>query len=528
MLSGKTSGLTPGRTAVLIASLSIVGPPVAIFLWEAAAGLASGGAFWEPLFSWGLFARSVSIAAASAAVASVIGAFAGMAAGRLSRRAAALMLFVFVVPLAAPAGLHAYVWRNVALSAGLLGDFFVEGGRAAVNVCGAVLSLVSAYWTIPALAAFAVTAGAGKRYEVEARPFAPAGVAARRVLLALVVPAVAAAGGLVFVLSFGDYSSAPLWQINTYPVEILSLYTVFYEPRMAAAAALVPSAVTGLAAAATFLAAGRALSRADVDKAQVDRQVLWRPGAIMKCALGALVAALVGMPLATSAYWTWKGGLKIGEVLSAAKSFGGTLAVAAAAAAAAALLAALVAAAGRQRRGGWDKALVLISLAAFLLPAAGVGHAVKAISQWRAVPESFASTTAAFGYALAGRFFAVPLVLCAAAAGRIDKRYRDLVEISGVRRLWRLFVAYGPFVVPAAAAGLVVATDLGISELPIAVLAAPPGAQPISMHLSNLMHYAHQGEAFAAALAMMLGASAVVTGALGVTWRIWKRYLPSH
>jgi len=520
---------TPVHWLARGAVLAVVAPPLILFLFEAAAGFrAAAQAESQVVFSWAILWRSVFIAGCTAAASAAIGVFAGTVAGRLGKVGAAIALFSFVMPLAAPPAVHAYIWRNAALSAGLLGDLFVEGGSRAINFTGAVASMVSAFWTIPALAAFAACAGPGRRYELEARPFAAPGVAARKVLLPTIVPAAAASAGLVFILAFGDYSVPALWQINTYPVHILSLYSSFFEPRLAAAAALVPAAVTGAAAAVVFAIAGRALSRADVEKANVERNILWAPGTGAKAGLAAVVGILCWLPVGVSAYWAWRswpGAAGLGVV---GKDFAFTLSVACAAAALASALAVLAAAGHWTKGRGWRNALLAAALAAFLLPAVGIGLAVKGISQWRFVPPAFGDSAAAYVYALAARFIAVPLVLSAMAMSRIDRAYAHLVEVSGARGSRALFTVGVPLALPAAIAGGVMAIVLGVAELPIAMLVAPPGRPPISVDLFNLMHYARQGEAFAAALAMMLGASAVVVAALATAGKLWKRYLSAQ
>jgi len=363
------------NTVTRAALLAIIAPPLAIFLFEAVAGLsmpgAAGAAGAGAPFSLALLGRSVSMAALAALAATVVGTMVGLVAGRLGFWGSRIVLFALVMPIAAPPAIHAYVWRNIALSAGLLGDLFVEGGSWAVNFAGAVGSLVSAFWAIPALAAFAVAAGPGKRYELEARPFAAAGTAARRILVPSLLPGAAASGGIVFVLAFSDYIVASLWQIETYPVRILSIYSSFFEPRVAAAASLVPAAVTLVVCAGLFIAAGKALTRFDVERAVVERDILWRPGRALRALALLAVAALAGTPVIASAYWTWANWPGVGGLTTIAEDFAFTLAVAAVAAAAGACVAAFVAGTHWIRGRRWGYAMAALAVMVFLLPAAG-------------------------------------------------------------------------------------------------------------------------------------------------------------
>jgi iron(III) transport system permease protein len=143
------------------------------------------------------------------------------------------------------------------------------------------------------------------------------------------------------------------------------------------------------------------------------------------------------------------------------------------------------------------------------------------------VPVAFGDTSAAYGFALAGRFFAVPVILTMLAVGRLDARYAHLVRTSGVGPLRRVVTAALPVMLPAGMAAWAVAVVLGVGELPIGILLAAPGSPQVSVDLFNLMHYARRGEAFAVTLAMMFGAAALVVAVLALTRKLWKRYLPT-
>jgi iron(III) transport system permease protein len=360
-----------------LAVLALVALPVAVFFHEAARGLGAASESGSGvLFTWALLGKSVGLAAMVALVAVAIGAPAGLVAGRLSRRWRMIALFVFVLPLAVPPSVHSYLWRNLAMSAGLLGVLFVEGGSDAVNVAGATVSLVSALWTIPALAAFAVAAGPGRRFELEARPFVPAGVAARKVLVPAARPVAAAAAGMVFILAFADYGGPAMWQITTYPVHIQALYSSFFEADRAAAAALVPAAVTGLLAALVYIAGKRAFSRFDVEQVNADPDILWRPGRGLKAALVCVMAALTGLPIALAAYWMVAARPQMVDVSASLGDLLSTLVIAAAAAAAASALAVAATGAHWPRFARWRAVFAVAALAAFVIPPAALGLAV--------------------------------------------------------------------------------------------------------------------------------------------------------
>jgi ABC-type Fe3+ transport system permease subunit len=510
---------------LVVAVLTIV--PVAVFVVQAVGGLfAPAGPV--AIFSWGLLARSSFLAASVAVVSGIIGGVCGTVAGRLSRPWAAMALFAFIAPLAAPAMVHAYVWRNAALSLGLLGDLFVEGGSDLVNLAGVGVSMISALWTVPALAAFAVAAGPARRAELEARPFAPAATAARKILIPSVMPAVAAASALVFILAFGEYGSPAMWQVNTFPAHVMSIYASMYEPRVAAAAALAPAVVTGLAAAAVMAFALRAAPIAALERANVSSEILWRPGAALKSAVGALVAALVAVPTGLSVWWAARSWTSLAAMGGVIADLGWSMAFGCAAALVAAVVAAFAASAHWTSSRLSRAFVIAAALAAFFLPAAGAGLAVKQVALWRFVPASFSSTPAALIYAHAGRFLAVPLVLAALGVSRIGIDYRRLAAASGVRGLAAVRRIGLPVTFPALIAGVVVVAVLAVAELPMAMLLSPPGRPPVAVDLFNLMHYARQSEAFAVSVLMSVCSAACVLGVLFVTGRLWKQYLPTN
>jgi iron(III) transport system permease protein len=394
-----------------------------------------------------------------------------------------------------------------------------------VNYAGAVFSTVSALWAIPALAAFAVSAGAGKRYEMEARPFAAAGTAARHILAPAVLPAALAAAGFAFILAVGEYSIPALWQIDTYPTRVLMLYSAYFEPQLAAAASIAPLVVTAAAAVAVFASASKALSQSDVERAQADESVLWRPGRASGSVLVATCCLFVGVPLAASAYWTVSDWTGFGALGAVGEDFLHTFFVAGLAALCAAIAGVLVPALwwadGRRAARG----ALWLCVAAFLMPATGAALAVKALVQWDMVPAFVGDSTLTLSYALAGRYAAIPLVLAVLALSRIDRQFIHLANACGVARSPRLIVAFAPVILGAGVAGGIVALVLGVSELPMSMILAPAGRPPVAVDLFNLMHYARQGQAFAAAIMMMVGASAAVLAAFSMAAGTWKRYL---
>lgn len=518
--------LTPWicRLAVLV----LLGLPLAVFIGEAVKGLTAAGSV-EPagILAWRLLARSVLFAFAAATLCVAVGVPAGLTAGRLSRGVSAVAVFLFLAPLALPPAIHAYIWRNVALRLGLLGLLFVEGGSPAVNFAGAVWSLASAFWTITALAVYLVAAGAGRRFEMEARVFAPPGLAARKILLPMIRPAAIAAAGLTFILAFCEYGAPALWQLRTFPEHLLSLYSSLNELPTAAAAGLVPAAVALSLAALVYPAAGRAIRRLDVERASVDARVLWRPGWLLRTLLFATIGTLVGVPVAVAGWHIFEGGLDTQVLRPVFANLTRTILIAALSASLAGVLAGVVAAAHPTGSKAWRNALVLLAVAGFLVPATGLGLAVITISRWSFVPEALSRTGAFWVYGLSGRLLAVPLLFVVVAFSGLGRRYENLVRISGAshwRRTWRIAL---PLAAPAVLAAAAVAAVLGVGELVLGSLLAPAGMQPISVNLFNLMHYAHQREAFAAGLAMMFGGAAAVFVIVAVLRRLWKRYLPA-
>ena len=387
--------------------------------------------------------------------------------------------------------------------------------------------MVAAFWTIPALAAFAVSAGPAQRYELEARPFVSPAVAARRILLPAILPAVVAAAALVFILAFGEYGCAAIWQVNTYPAHVLSICLGMFDPRLAASASLVPALVTGLVAVGALLIASRALALTGVERANVPAETLWRPSLGVRILFAVTTLLLVGLPAALCIWWAasaWTGLAALGGVF---QDLGSAALIACAVGLVSSLVAALAASSHWINGARWRTAIAVIALVAFLLPAAGAGLAIKRIASCGFLPAGFGDTPMALVLAHAGRFMAIPLLLSLIALSRVGDGYRRLAEVSGARG-FRGLVAVGlPLVFPAALAGFVVAAVLSVSELPIALLLSPPGRPPISVDLFNLMHYARQSDALTVALAMSVVSSVGVLAVLFVSKRLWTRYLPT-
>ncbi len=531
-VEARVSGTGTGkrRIVALAAGAGLVilcGVPVLVFLLAAVRGFAAGDVTQvEGLMSWSVAGRSAGLAFAASLLAAAVGLPAGFAAGRLSAWRRAALVFVFIMPLTLPPAIHAYIWRNGALGAGLLGPLFVEGGSKAVNFCGAAWSLAAAYWPIPALAAFAVSAGAGRRYEAEARPFAGPGVVARKILLPMTMPAALAATGLVFVLCLGDYGAGALWRVRTFSEDILSKYSLYYDAERSAASALVPMGAVWLVAALVLFKARKSLRTLDVEHSLADASVLWRPGRGLLCYLCGVVAVFVGAPVLLCGYHAVASGADSAVMAPVLRDLAGTAGVSG--------LAAFIAAAAAGIAMAvcwvvWPRAVWLfafVAVAAFLVPAVGLGVAALEISQWGFLPRAFGSTQAVLVYGLAGRYGALPAILAAVSLSGVDVRYRDLLRVSGTNAMKAALKVAMPIALPALVAAFAAAAVLGVGELSISSLLASPGNQPVSVHLFNLMHYAHQGEAFWTALAMMFGGAGFVVACLAFTRVLWKRYLP--
>jgi iron(III) transport system permease protein len=329
-----------------------------------------------------------------------------------------------------------------------------------------------------------------------------------RVVLPLAGPFVAAAAGLVFLLSVTDYSVPSLFSVNVYALEIFADFSATASPVSALFLALPLMALTALVVILSQYRLRRAFQKAAWYRATWNVPLEWP--AWFRTAQGAGVALLLlaaGVPLAALAWDALAGPACPGCTLPATGEI--TFSVATALLAAVISLPLAAGAGAFMARGGpGGRAAWVLSLLPLAIPAPLAGIAILSVAGVTGLSSGVAGPLLP---ALAGvvRFAPVAALILCAQIRFTEPALLDAARVfSGTlhRTLTDILL---PLMLPglAFAAGMVFSLTLG--ELGATLLVLPPGSGTLTLRLYNYLHYG----ATASVASVGLVLAALVAGA---------------
>ncbi|WP_158945733.1 ABC transporter permease subunit [Pseudodesulfovibrio cashew] len=421
-----------------------------------------------------LLLNSLSLAALTAALTTLLGALTGIAMltpGRLPTRLKLLFPALFLVP----PHIHSLAWsRLFHWTASLFGLPLANGLPAAAWVQTMHLLPLGAGLAALALAHL-------DRAGIETGlTMAEPGAVWRSIVLPQATPMLLAGVGLAFVLSLVDYGIPSLFQVNTYAMEIFAEFSASGQaarPLALSLALLVPS---GAVLAATHRGLRKVLlapSRKTEGAFLPPWPVAWRPLRLLGSAI-ALVQAAV--PLTVLVLGLSKGTTGGSTVLGSLGELVYSLAVSAAAALLA-LLPALGYARVMQRGGSLRWLLPLVALA---IPAPLTGAGLIAL--FRGTPLMGSDLLPAL--ASACRFMPAAALILAAALSHLpeDRLEAGLVFAGNESRFARKI--FLPLLAPGLAAALLLVFALALGELGATLMVCPPGRGTVTMKIYNYLH----------------------------------------
>lgn len=458
---------------------------------------------------WGLWGKTCGIAAGTALLAALLGAPLGFVLARGGLRAPRLFAVALSLPLVLPPHVLAVAWIDLLGLQGLLNNSVARLGLAAhpfplYTPAGVVLIQGLAWYALPMW-----TVWHGVRYidpalidaaRIVATPFH----VLRRVMLPLVLPAVATGALLVFLLALVSFSIPSLLQVPVFTVEIFTSYNSLLDPFRAGLMA-VPLAVTGAAilAMASRLyqrIPGRAIYRTDATPRPRPIATIW--ASLFACAAAGL--PLWALVLRSGTLSTFTGTLK-----TALQELGASLLLAGSGATVLLIAGIALTFSTDRRRSSTLGITALAYLASG--PVLGVGL----IQLWNhpGIPGYVYDRFGILLIAVCGRYFVFALLGCQLAREWLP---RDAVEAARnlgatpFRALWRVALPVLRLPLVALWGGL---ATLIFGEVECIVLIAPPGWVPVSLRIYTLMHYGPAASVSALALLQALLAVLILAGA---------------
>ena len=203
-----------------------------------------------------LFGRTLYLAFSVAVVCGIVGVITAIFLNFINKKQQAIMTVVFFLPLLIPPFIHGIAWPN----------FLFKFGIQVIGECWLVVLLVLSYYPI----VMALTINGINSIDLQlwdsARLRHGKFKTVMKIILPLALKNIAIGITIVFLLTLSEYGLASVMQVNTYPVEIMTEFSAFYD-EAAAIKLCLPLILPIVAALITFkTAVGKGLSSGNSKK----------------------------------------------------------------------------------------------------------------------------------------------------------------------------------------------------------------------------------------------------------------------
>jgi len=447
--------------------------------------LVSGVRFWP------LLGNSVRLAAATTVVCGLIGIPIGVLFAKTDLPLRPVFLWILTVPFVLPPYFMALGWSRLFTSQLLFG------------IGGCVLVLSSVFLPITILLAAASSSAVDQRLEEAALLVSGWPRILRKITLPLSAPGILFSLVLVFLLSMGEFSVANFLRFPVLPVLSFTQFTASYNFGAATAAAVPLAAIAFIGTLAetgflkeqvyTFRSTGRAL---------VIPLKRWKHVFIF--VLCGLCFGIVILPL----YALFADAFSIDALQQAARlGRPSILRSVTYSAAAATMLMCLGFLLGHFMQGRRRQVFNFLTLVLFSIP--GTVLSIGLIRLWNTSLTSLIYTTPAvliLGYT--AQYCAVSTRLSVAGLLAIPPSFTEAARLSGaswIRRLWRISI---PLSRRALICSWLAAYILCLRDVPIALMTAPPGRDPLPARILTMM--ANGAPPLIASLCLLMTIAALV------------------
>jgi iron(III) transport system permease protein len=468
--------------ALCIAVIAIAGlAPIAVMAVES---IRHNGQFsfdhYRELISaarfWPLLGNSIWLALATTAICGFIGVPCGILFAKSDLPLRSGFMWLLTVPLVLPPYFVALGWARIVARIGTVTSDWLFGFG------GCVLVLSSVFLPITILLTFASVLNVDRRLEEAARVVSAWPGVLRRVTLPLSAPGIAFSLVLVFLLAMGELSVPSFLRYPALPVLSFTQFAASYNFGAATAAAvpLAFIAFFGILVESAFLR--------DRDYAfRSTGQTLFISLRHLKAPLAALIATLcfafVILPLAT----LFADAFSLAAMHEAMQHAGASVVRSVMySAVAATILMALGFLLGHVMQNGRHRLLNFLTLALFAIP--GTVLSIGLVRLWNTPSTWFIYATPALiilGYT--AQYCAVTTRLSLAGLMLIPTSLDEAGRLSGAMWARRLFRISIPLSTRTLLCAWLAAYILCLRDVPIALMTAPPGGDPLPARILTLM-----------------------------------------
>jgi iron(III) transport system permease protein len=425
---------------------------------------------------WPLFGNSIQLALATTAVCGLIGVPAGVLFAKSDLPLRSSFMWLLTVPFVLPPYFIALGWSRVVAHFGATSSAWLFGFN------GCVLVLASVFLPITILLTFASASNVDGRLEEAGRLAAGWPTVLRRITLPLSAPGILFSLVLVFLLAIGELSVPSFLRYRTLPVLSFTQFAASYNFGAATAAAVPLAALAFLGVfIESAVLQGRVFAFRSIGRGLVISLRHWK--SLVALIVGLFSVALVVLPLSALFADAFSlTGLHEAMQRAGASALRSVI-YSAIAATILMILGFLLAQVTRDRT---QRVANFLTLALFAIP--GTVLSIGLVRLWNTPSTWFIYATPALlilGYT--AQYCAVTTRLSLAGLMLIPTSLDEAGRLSGamwVRRLFRISI---PLSARTLICAWLAAYILCLRDVPIALMTAPPGADPLSARILTLM-----------------------------------------
>src|SRR5438552_14673676 len=425
---------------------------------------------------WPLFGNSVWLALATTAVCGLIGVPTGILFAKSDLPLRSGFMWLLTVPFVLPPYFIALGWTRVVARIGASASDWL------FRFCGCVLVLSSVFLPITMLLTFASILNVDRRLEEAARLASGWPGVVRRVTLPLSAPGIVLSLVLVFLLAMGELSVPSFLRYPTLPVLSFTQFAASYNFGAATAAAvpLAFIAFFGILVESAFLRDRDYAFRSTGQTLFISLRHWKTPLAAL---MAALCVALVILPLGALFADAFTPAAMHEAMQRAGASVVRSVMYSAVAAT---ILMALGFLLGHFMRGGRQRVRRALTLALFAIP--GTVLSIGLVRLWNTPCTWFIYASPALlilGYT--AQYCAVTTRLSLAGLMLIPTSLDEAGRLSGAMWARRLFRISIPLSTRTLVCSWLAAYILCLRDVPIALMTAPPGGDPLPARILTLM-----------------------------------------
>jgi iron(III) transport system permease protein len=425
---------------------------------------------------WPLFGNSVGLALATTIICAVIGVPAGILFAKSDLPLRSAIMWLLTVPFVLPPYFIAFGWNRAVARLGATSSDWLFGFR------GCVLVLSSVFLPITVLLTVASSSNVDGRLEEAGRLTSGWPAVLRRITLPLSAPGIMFSLVLVFLLAIGELSVPSFLRYPVLPVLSFTQFAASYNFAAAAAAAapLAALAFVGVLIESAVLQ-NRVFTFRSTGRGLLINLGRWK--SIAAAIVGLLTVALVVLPLSA----LFADAFSLTAMHNAMERAGASVVRSVIySAIAATILMTLGFLLSHLTRDRGQRLVSFLTLALFAIPGTVLSIGLVRLWNWP-ITWLIYTTPALLILGYTAQYCAVTTRLSLAGFFLIPKTFDEAARLSGASWTRRLFGIFVPLSTRTLICAWLAAYILCLRDVPLALMTAPPGGDPLPATILTLM-----------------------------------------